>query len=888
MGTSRTISLRPTRHDSPRCDSYEDESAIRRFEREVRVHRAHTESFTIRLDDGRADGTFFVGGEAGRNYAVDIVDATGDNDACDCPDFVGNAIGTCKHLEAVRRAIAASPRLRRGFKSLGAGPRVPTLTVRFSGDLALQFVARGSRPGSSALARWGLCMDSRGRVEPVDETVPLPGRHEDLRVVHAVPHALARIRARSIIMHRREELRAAYRRGQIGLDVLTQPLFPYQRDGVIHLMAGGRALLADDMGLGKTVQAIAAAEALRARGEARRVVIVTPASLKQQWAREVERYTRECAVIIGGGIANRAAAFASDAPYKILNYELTWKELDRLRDLAADILILDEAQRAKNFRTKTADTLRLLPSRFLFVLTGTPVENRLDDLYSLLQLVQPDILGPLWKFNLDFHQQNAKGKIVGCKNLSELRLRIAPVVLRRRKEEVLLDLPPLTEQTRYTALSPEQKRIEAGYRTDAAVLLSISERRALTPDEQKKLMALLLKARQACNALELCDPSRKRKASPKLDEFEALIGEIAGQGSSKVLVFSEWVEMLKLAAGRLDALQIGHLTLHGGVPVERRGELLDRFRSDPNMTVLLSSDAGGVGLNLQVASYVVHLDLPWNPARLDQRTSRAHRLGQTRGVSVTYLCSEEGIERGIEGTLAGKRAVRSAALDADSKVEELELQSFSVFLRQMREVMQAAAPTETLERTSSDAPLPAAVDEVHIGQQVQVAAAGGTLEQTPISRESTVAAIREIYGETPNATAVTPSTNAVVEKEQIPAAPDSGTICPVDRSQNRLRLAKVVLEAGFAGDAVHAAYEALASAIAGLLDQPPPQGHAALVGAIYRDLTPSGRLPMAAHFALARLHDLTSLESQGVAVTPSLASEAVAEAESWVVRIGQR
>ena len=117
------------------------------------------------------------------------------------------------------------------------------------------------------------------------------------------------------------------------------------------------------------------------------------------------------------------------------------------------MLILDEAQRAKNFRTKTASTLRAIPSRFLFVLTGTPVENRLDDLYSLLQLVDPGVLGPLWRFNLDFHQQSPKGRILGCKNLGELRQRISKVVLRRRKEEVLSQLPPLTEQTRYTPLS---------------------------------------------------------------------------------------------------------------------------------------------------------------------------------------------------------------------------------------------------------------------------------------------------------------------------------------------------------------------------------------------------------------------------------------------------
>ena len=212
------------------------------------------------------------------------------------------------------------------------------------------------------------------------------------------------------------------------MDVLAQPLFPYQREGVAHLVRAGRAVLADDMGLGKTVQTIAACEVLRRRGEAKRILVVCPASLKAQWAGGIARYAGAQAVVIVGGADARRAAFASDAPYVVLNYELTWRDL-RLKNLEADVLVLDEAQRAKNFRTKTAATLKSIPSRFLFVLTGTPVENRLDDLYGILQLADADVLGPLWKFNLDFHERadDAKGKIVGYRNLAALRRTIAPV-----------------------------------------------------------------------------------------------------------------------------------------------------------------------------------------------------------------------------------------------------------------------------------------------------------------------------------------------------------------------------------------------------------------------------------------------------------------------------
>ena len=511
--------------------------------------------------------------------------------------------------------------------------------------------------------------------------------------------------------------------------------------------------------------------------------------------------------------------------------------------------MLDEAQRAKNFRTKTATTLRSIPSRFLFVLTGTPIENRLDDLYSLLQLIDARTLGPLWRFNHRFHQQNERGKVVGYKQLGELRARIAPLVLRRRKEEVLAQLPALTEQTRYVALSPAQVELEQHFRTEAAKLMATAQRRALRPDEQQRLMAMLLKARQACDAAELCDPDGNAdQASPKLDELEQLVAEVVEQGAGKVLVFSEWTAMLQLAARRFDRLGIGYALLHGGVPTAQRPALLDRFREDAQQRVLLSTDAGGVGLNLQVASYVIHLDLPWNPGRLDQRTARAHRLGQTRGVSVTYLCSETGIERGIEGTLAGKRALRNAALDGGAELEAMDAPSFSLFLEQLQASLTRSEPSDAAHRVDDGAN--------------EAAPASTSEAASPTALATTVAVPATLPATTPTVAASDPTT-----------------------ARSRLRLANVVLAAGFPADAVKAAYEALARAVIALLPVRPNEGHAALVAAIYRDLLPAGRIPSTFHVTLSRLHDLAQLEAHGVAVEPTLAAELLDETARWLERL---
>ncbi|WP_394825606.1 SNF2-related protein [Pendulispora albinea] len=858
----RKIQLEPVRHQAPTCDNYGHAATVRQFEVATRIHRAHVEAFEIAQLGEAVEGTYRVTGASGTSYDVDIVTGTATDDTCTCADFLGNDLGTCKHLEAVRRAVWNNRALRTEFIQLTRTPSRPTVTVHAVGGLSLQLLGKMTDKSLAALG-WAREREGGSKLVPIPKVDARAHRElfeteasGELRVVRAVVPALDRLRTRIWQETRGAEVREAHAQGRLGVDVLRFPLFPYQCDGALHLVSATRAMLADDMGLGKTAQAIAACEVLRQRGEASRVLIVTVASLKHQWQREIERFTGQRAVVIGGGPDERRERLASDAPYKILNYELTWRELSRLQALDADVVIYDEAQRAKNFRTKTAATLRAIPSRFAFVLTGTPVENRLDDLYSLVQLLDPDLLGPLWKFNLDFHEQDSKGRVVGYKNLAALRRRIAPAVVRRRKEDVLTQLPALTQQARYTAMLPEQLELEEEYRTEAARWLAIAERRPLKADEQKKLGACLVKARQACSALELCDPMRK--GSPKLDEFEALIGEIAAQGTSKVLVFSEWTEMLKLAAQRLDAQGIGHVILHGGIPAEKRPALLDRFRESSEARVLLSTDAGGVGLNLQVATYVIHLDLPWSPARLDQRTARAHRMGQTRGVSVIYLCAESGIELGIEKMLAGKRNVQAAALDVSSDIEELDAPTFGLFLKQVRDILEnvqdpaQAATMEIAPNTLASAELPPAKSD-H-------AAAPAVLTPTLVPP--------------PPGTPGTP-----------PGAPPPAA--RKGRAHDRLRLAHVVLQAGFASDAVRAAYEGLAAAVRGLLDAESPAAleHTALVAAIYRDLLPRGRLPPSAHLTLAKLHDLTALEAHGVPVDESLATQAVQEASEWVERL---
>ncbi|HEX7622351.1 MAG TPA: DEAD/DEAH box helicase, partial [Anaeromyxobacteraceae bacterium] len=459
---------------------------------------------------------------------------------------------------------------------------------------------------------------------------------------------------------------------------LQRKLYPYQVDGVAFLASRGRALLADEMGLGKTAQAIAAVAQLVRRGEVRRTLIVCPASLKHQWLREIHEFAGlgpEDVSVVAGSREARKASYAEAPPVLVTSYELARADERELADLAPDLLILDEAQRVKNWRTRTASVVKGLRSRFAFVLTGTPLENRLDDLYSLMQVVDPHRFGPLWRFNEEFTTLDGSGRPTGYRNLDRLRARIAPAVLRRRKEEVLKDLPERLVSRLTVPMTPQQAAIHEDAEGTASRLLAILRKRPLNPVEEQRLMRAFQRMRMACDAAGLVD--KETKGAPKLDELERLLEEICLGEGRKVVIFSEWERMQAMAAEVCERVGVGYVRLHGGVPSSARPRLIDRFREDPRCQVFLSTDAGGVGLNLQVASHVVNLDLPWNPAVLAQRIARVHRLGQREAVNVVLLVSEGSFEQRMEGTLDGKRALFAAAVGDDQETVELERSSMA-------------------------------------------------------------------------------------------------------------------------------------------------------------------------------------------------------------------
>jgi hypothetical protein len=325
----------------------------------------------------------------------------------------------------------------------------------------------------------------------------------------------------------RKELRREYERkvqsGEWPAHETTVPLFPYQREGMLHLAFTERALLADEMGLGKTIQAIAACALLQRLGQAQRALVVTPASLKTEWEEQIGRFTPLPYQLVFGGHPQRLRAYADPPFFTIVNYEqMVIDALDVNARLRPDIVVLDEAQRIKNWNTKTAQAIKRLRSRYAFILTGTPVENRIDELHSLMDFLNPSVLGPLFRFNRDFYALDDRGRPVGYRNLDQLQARIRPHLLRRRKADVETELPERTDRNHFVKLSEPQKQNYAAHEQQVSRLVNAALVRCEERYPQSGAHSVLVVVVE-------------RDAAPLRERLEGLHRELFGPGQTDPL-----------------------------------------------------------------------------------------------------------------------------------------------------------------------------------------------------------------------------------------------------------------------------------------------------------------------------------------------------------------
>ena len=616
---------------------------------------------------------------------------------CSCPDFRTNTLATCKHLiklEAWVRGRFDAGTLRKPFRLSQV-----EIYVDYQTELSLRLALppRVDPATKDLLARH---LD-----QPITD---VPGLITDLQeltqrgVAYQVfPDAeefidqllYARRVARSVAAMRQDPAGHPLR-----TSLLKVPLLPYQLDGIAFAVGAGRAVLADEMGLGKTIQAIGTAELFAREANIERVLVVCPASLKSQWQDEIHKFCDRTTRIVEGPAAERERQYHGDAFFIICNYEQVLKDLRFIADARWDLIILDEGQRIKNWETKTTRTIKSLKSRFALVLSGTPLENRLDDLYSVIQFVDDRRLGPGFRF---FHHHallDEAGKLKGYRNLDELREKLKPVLLRRTRDSVRLELPERTEQIVRVPPTAEQKQLHDQW---MQVVAGIIRKKFLTEMDLMRLRMALLMCRMAADGSHLVNKT-KPNHSTKLDRLGELFAEIADAPDRKVVLFSEWTTMLDLIQPLLEQLALRYVRLDGSVPQKDRAALVNEFQTDPGCRFFLTTNAGSTGLNLQAANTVINVDLPWNPAILDQRIARAHRMGQKNPVHVYKFVTEQTIEENLLATLSVKKDLALAALDTESTVDTVELIRGSDALKARLEVLLGAKPEAPLETPKAD------------------------------------------------------------------------------------------------------------------------------------------------------------------------------------------
>lgn len=615
--------------------------------------------------------------DSGSTYRVAIRGADLGINYCACPDFATNLLGTCKHIEFVlgrleqRRGGKAA--LRRGFEA-----DYSEVFLRYGAERHICF-RPGRRCTPALLQRARALFDAEhGWRLPADALDGLDDLLADAqRAQHEVrfyDDAKAFAAERRADEARQGRLTEAFPQGPETpalRDLLAAPLYPYQCEGALFAARAGRAIIADDMGLGKTIQAIATAEILLRHTDTERVLVVCPTSLKHQWHEEIARLAGRDALVVGGPQRDRARQLAQAALFKITNYDTVRRDLDLINAWAPDLVIADEAQRIKNWDTKAARAMKQIKSRHALVLTGTPLENRLRELVSIVQFVDQHRLGPTWRF-LERHQiVSDTGQVVGYQHLDEVATTLKPILIRRRKAQVLDQLPPRRDKVYLLALTAPQRALhEEHAETVARIVARWKRQHTLSDRDQKILMAALQNMRMVCNSTYLLDA--RQDHGNKIPELLRVLDEALADPDVKVVIFSQWLRSHELLARAIDAAGHGYVLFHGGVPARHRGPLVKQFKTDPDCRVFLSTDAGGVGLNLQCASVVMNLDLPWNPAVLEQRIGRAHRLGQHRSVQVLNFVAQDSIEHNLMGLLGFKRSLAAGVLDGGQSEIHLE------------------------------------------------------------------------------------------------------------------------------------------------------------------------------------------------------------------------
>jgi SNF2 family DNA or RNA helicase len=686
---------------------------LREEQIDIRRRRAAAEKFKIQnLGRNRVFSDYRVSNpKTGGEYRVGIRGFEVGDNTCECPDFKSNTLGTCKHIEAVLAALCENAPAAAQLRRKKAAITYPEVYLKYGEQLRIG-MHLPPRTSDQLRELAGQFFDLRGLWKGGEDYERL------IQAIEQVPEQVTIFSDAMEFMDREIERREMARREiewlqaidreelpSILFDLLKVPLYPYQLRGAIFAACRGRCILGDDMGLGKTVQTLAAAELLARERGIERVLVIAPASVKYQWQTEINKYTNRDVQVIDGSSAQRRTQYAQPTFYRLINYEQVVRDRDELNLWNPDLIVLDEAQRIKNWQSKTSRAVKKLRSRYALVLTGTPLENKLEELYSIVQFVDDRRLGPAFQFLSEHRVLDRDGKLIGYRNLEAIRERLAPIFLRRTRAEVLSQLPARTDTTVWVEMADAQR---TPYREQQHHLAGMLGKKYLSETDRRRILACVTNMRMLCDSTFLLD--QQTHVSPKLDELEELLAELLGRDlTNKVVIFSQWERMIQLAADIARKQNTNPAILHGNLTGPERRRVLERFRDEADCRVFLSTDAGGTGLNLQVADTIINLELPWNPAVLEQRIARVHRMGQHRPVQVYNFVTRDSIEERVLTVLGQKQALFEALFQGTQDEIAIGNIGQAAFLETMRELFTPVVE-EVLPPPVPPQPAPSAPD----------------------------------------------------------------------------------------------------------------------------------------------------------------------------------
>lgn len=689
-----------------------EDMSLEEWQVALRQQQAEKESFVIcQEDDWSESGAYKVRNDVTRQeYKVVYRGKNSPWNYCSCYDFKTSQLGTCKHIEGVKKWIK-----RKHKKVCREIPAYTSVYVDYKGGrmVRIRIGEDHEREFESLAAKYFnadysikeesyACFDAfLAKAKAIDGNF------------RCYDDALEYVIEQREKVVRQELLNTKYSDEHLD-ELLSVKLYPYQKEGVRFAIQVGKAIVADEMGLGKTLQAIASAEIYLREGLADSVLIVCPTSLKYQWKREIERFTggdtleceekyteegRVCpkVIVIEGNPAKREQLYNARAPYKIVSYHAMSNDVRLRNGLKTDVLIMDEIQRMKNWDTIIAKAARKIESRYAVLLSGTPLENKIEELYSTMELADQFCLGPYYKFRNDHIVLSETGAIAGYKNLNAVGEKVKSRLIRRTKKEVQLQLPKRNDQFLLVPMTQEQADIHAEFRSDLSrILQKYQKYHFMSEKDRKRMMLLLAQMRMVSDSTFILDQDPKRHYDMKVAEVMNLLNNILDNEEEKVVIFSEWERMTRLVAKELDSRGIRYEYLHGGVPSKQRGQLVQNFTTLPESRVFLSTDAGSTGLNLQVASTLINLDLPWNPAVLEQRIARIYRIGQANPVQILNLVSMNSIEEGMIGKLRFKSSMFEGVLDGGADTIFVGEDKFKKFMDDLNAVMMETPEPENI------------------------------------------------------------------------------------------------------------------------------------------------------------------------------------------------